>query len=70
MDERESAVYDCWQELTSQLEVADHTWARAVDHLVEQGVVDLLALLGYYDDVSVGWQVGRRLDETQWLGHG
>jgi hypothetical protein len=29
-----------------------------------------LALRLSNDDVGTGWQVGRGLNETQWLGHG
>jgi 4-carboxymuconolactone decarboxylase len=49
----EAAVYDLLSELRRTHRVADPTYARAQKILGDQGVVDLVALGGYYDLVSM-----------------
>ncbi len=49
----EQAVYDFCSELLATNGVRDATYARAKALLAEQGVVDLVALLGYF--ATVGW---------------
>ncbi|MFI4928501.1 MAG: carboxymuconolactone decarboxylase family protein, partial [Burkholderiales bacterium] len=44
----EAVVYDFSTELLEGQQVSDATWARAVAALGEQGVVDLVAINGYY----------------------
>ena len=44
----EAAVYELCIELHRERAVSDATWARAVAALGEQGVVDLIAINGYY----------------------
>jgi len=49
----EEAVYDFANELHATHEVSDATYQRAIGHLGEPGVVELVALLGYYVAVSM-----------------
>ncbi len=49
----EAAVYDLMAELRRTHRVSDSTYARAQKILGDQGVVDLVALSGYYDLVSM-----------------
>jgi 4-carboxymuconolactone decarboxylase len=49
----ETAVYDFVTELRATHRVSDPTYARAQELLGDQGVVDLVALSGYYDLVSM-----------------
>ena len=49
----EAAVYDLLCELRRTHHVSDPTYARAQKSLGDQGVVDLVALGGYYDLVSM-----------------
>jgi 4-carboxymuconolactone decarboxylase len=44
----EAAVYDMCTELHRDRQVSDATWAAAIAQFGEQGVVDLIALNGYY----------------------
>jgi 4-carboxymuconolactone decarboxylase len=53
MDDREAIVYDVCDELHRNRSVCDATWSRAVHHLGEQGVVDLVGVLGYYTLLSM-----------------
>lgn len=48
MAEDEAAVYDFFVELQRSRTVSDATYARALALLGEQGIVDLVALIGYY----------------------
>ena len=48
MHEREAIVCDVFTELHRTRSVSDATYAAAVAALGEQGVVDLVALIGYY----------------------
>ena len=49
----ETAVYDFVTELRSTHRVSDPTYAAAHKVLGDQGIVDLVALCGYYDLVSM-----------------
>jgi 4-carboxymuconolactone decarboxylase len=49
----ETAVYDFVTELRATHRVSDPTYAKAQELLGDQGVVDLVALSGYYDLVSM-----------------
>lgn len=49
----ETAVYDFCTELRRDRRVSDRTFAAAKAALGEQGVVDLVAVSGYYDLVSM-----------------
>ena len=49
----EAAVYDFMAELRRTHRVSDATYARAHQALGDQGVIDLVALSGYYDLVSM-----------------
>ena len=44
----EAVVWDVVQELQRTRTVCDTTYARAVDAFAEQGVIDLVAAVGYY----------------------
>ncbi len=49
----EAVVYDFCTELREKHRVSDATYKAAVTLLGERGVVDLIALMGYYDLVSM-----------------
>lgn len=53
MSEDEAAVYDFCTELRATSRVSDATFQRVMDLFGEQGVVDLIAVNGYYDVVSM-----------------
>ena len=53
MQADEAVVYDFCTELRANRNVGDATLAAALDLLGEQGVVDLIAVCGYYDVVSM-----------------
>lgn len=53
MQEDERLVYDFTTELRRTRAVSDETYKAAVDKLGEQGVMDLIAVSGYYDLVSM-----------------
>jgi 4-carboxymuconolactone decarboxylase len=48
MADDDAAVYDVCIELHRRRSIADATWARALALFGEQGVVDLIAVNGYY----------------------
>jgi 4-carboxymuconolactone decarboxylase len=48
MADDEAAVYDVCIELHRERKLSDPTWARALARFGEQGVVDLIAVNGYY----------------------
>ncbi|MFJ1261024.1 carboxymuconolactone decarboxylase family protein, partial [Cupriavidus sp. CuC1] len=52
-DERQRAVYDISSTLLSTGRVPDRLYARGVARLGEQGVVELVGVLGYYCMVSL-----------------
>ncbi|MDP6566493.1 MAG: carboxymuconolactone decarboxylase family protein [Alphaproteobacteria bacterium] len=51
--EDEAVLYDFCVELYESCRVGEATYQRAVTHLSEQGVVDLVGILGYYALVSM-----------------
>ena len=53
MSDAEAAVYDLCDDLQRHRSVAEATWQRAVERLGEQGVVDLVAIVGYYTLLSM-----------------
>ena len=55
----ETAVYDFVSELRATHRVSDPTYAAAQKLLGDQGVVDLIALSGYYDLVSMTLNVAQ-----------
>jgi 4-carboxymuconolactone decarboxylase len=59
MQKDEAVVYDFCSELRSKHRVSDGTYRSAVELLGERGVVDLIALMGYYDLVSMTLNVDR-----------
>jgi 4-carboxymuconolactone decarboxylase len=59
MQSDEAVVYDFVTELRDRRRVSDATFARAVNLFGEKGVVDLIAVMGYYDLVSMALNVDR-----------
>jgi 4-carboxymuconolactone decarboxylase len=57
MQPEEAAIYDFCAELRDRRRVSDATFAAAVKLLGEQGVMDLMATMGYYDLVSMALNV-------------
>jgi len=55
----EASVYDFTTELRRTHRVSDKTFAAAHDVLGDQGIVDLIALSGYYDLVSMTLNVAK-----------
>jgi 4-carboxymuconolactone decarboxylase len=55
----EAVVYDFSTELRDRRRVSDQTFNAAVKLLGEQGVMDLIATMGYYDLVSMALNVDR-----------
>ncbi|MBZ5603516.1 MAG: carboxymuconolactone decarboxylase, partial [Acidobacteriia bacterium] len=59
MQADEQAVYDFCTELLNSKQVSDKTYGAAKKTLGERGVVDLIAVLGYYHFVSMVLNVDR-----------
>jgi len=59
MSEDEAIVYDFSHELHETHGVSDATYKRAVDRFGERGVLDLIAVNGYYGLVSMVLNVDR-----------
>jgi len=59
MQPDEEAVYNFCQELLNKKQVSDPTYKAAVDLFGERGVVDLIAVTGYYHFVSFMLNVDR-----------
>jgi 4-carboxymuconolactone decarboxylase len=59
MQPDEAVVYDFCTELRTTRAVGDATLQRALDLLGEQGVIDLIAVGGYYDLVSMTLNVAQ-----------
>ncbi len=59
MQPDETVVYDFCSELRERRRVSDATFKAAIALLGEQGVVDLIAAMGYYDLVSMSLNVDR-----------
>jgi 4-carboxymuconolactone decarboxylase len=53
MAQDEAVAYDFVDELSRNKGVCDATWRRAVECFGEQGVVDMLGLVGYFTTVSM-----------------
>ena len=53
MSEREAIAYDFCDELLRTRGVSDHTYGRAVTAFGENGVIDLLGVVGYFTTVSM-----------------
>ncbi len=59
MSEEESIVYDFTTELSSNHGVCDATYTGAATRFGEQGVVDLVALIGYFTLISMELNVSQ-----------
>jgi 4-carboxymuconolactone decarboxylase len=59
MQEDEAIVYDFCTELHRDRKVSDATYKRALDKFGERGVIDLIAVSGYYVVVSMTLNVDR-----------
>ena len=59
MAEDESIVYDFCAELHQNQSVSDATYARAVRRYGEQGVIDLVGVVGYYTMLAMIMNVAR-----------
>jgi 4-carboxymuconolactone decarboxylase len=59
MKSDEATVYAFCTELRERRRVSDQTFAAAVALLGEQGVVDLIGVMAYYDLVSMALNVDR-----------
>jgi 4-carboxymuconolactone decarboxylase len=59
MQRDEAAVYNFCTEILNQKQVSDATFQAAKDSLGERGVVDLMAVFGYYNLVSIVLNVDR-----------
>ncbi|MGQ0522076.1 MAG: carboxymuconolactone decarboxylase family protein [Betaproteobacteria bacterium] len=59
MSEEEAIVYDFSHELHETHGVSDETYQRALDRFGERGVMDLIAVNGYYGLVSMVLNVDR-----------
>jgi 4-carboxymuconolactone decarboxylase len=59
MSDDEAIVYDFCAELQRDRSISDATWRRAVKRLGEQGVMDLVAVVGYYTLLSMVMNAAR-----------
>src|SRR5947199_1939478 len=59
MKDDEAIVWEFTTQLRRDHSVNDETYAKAVEKLGEQGVMDLIAVNGYYDVVSMTLNVAR-----------
>jgi 4-carboxymuconolactone decarboxylase len=59
LTDAETAVYDFASDLLYTKQVSDAVFAKAREHLGEQGVVDLIGTVGYYSLVSMCLNVDR-----------
>ncbi len=59
MRQDEEILYDFLTEALRNKGVCDATYARAVGHYGEQGVIDLLAVAGYYGLLALVMNVAR-----------
>ena len=59
MTDDEAIVCDVSTQLRRDHGVDDETYANAIDHFGEKGVVDLIAVNGYYEVVSMTLNVAR-----------
>jgi 4-carboxymuconolactone decarboxylase len=66
MSEPEAAAYDFAIELHRRRSVSDATYARALSHFGEQGIIDLIGLNGYYSFNAMMMNVARTpLDDAE-----
>ena len=66
MDRGESLVHQVFTELNRTHAVSDATYAAAVAEFDEQGVVDLIALIGYYTTLAMIMNVAQTEGEGPW----
>jgi 4-carboxymuconolactone decarboxylase len=59
MAEDEEIAYEVCEELTRTHGVCDTTYHRAIERFGEQGVIDMLGLIGYFSTVSMIMNVAR-----------
>jgi 4-carboxymuconolactone decarboxylase len=59
MAEDEELVYDTLTELINSKGLSDPTYARAVAKFGEQGLVDLISIVGYYTMLAMVMNVAR-----------
>lgn len=59
MEPDEATVYAFSTEIRERRRVSDATFTEAIERFGEQGVMDLIALMGYYDAVSIALNVDR-----------
>ena len=59
MSDDEASVYDFCDELQRDRSISDPTWTRAVERLGEQGVIDLVGIVGYYTLLSMVMNAAR-----------
>jgi 4-carboxymuconolactone decarboxylase len=59
MSEEEAAAYDFSIELQKRRSVSDPTYARALKHFGEQGIIDIVGLNGYYTFNAMMMNVSR-----------
>ncbi|HVZ45825.1 MAG TPA: carboxymuconolactone decarboxylase family protein [Ramlibacter sp.] len=59
MRDDEALVHDFCVELQCHRGVSDATWARAVDRLGDQGVIDLVGINGYYTFLAMVMNAAR-----------
>ncbi len=55
----EAVVFDFCSELQRDRQVSDATWAAAMQHLGEQGAIDLIGLVGYYSLLAMVMNAAR-----------
>ena len=53
MSREETLVFEFFAELQSTYDVSDATYAAAVERFGEQGVIDLVGLVGYYGTLAL-----------------
>jgi 4-carboxymuconolactone decarboxylase len=66
MDRGESLVYDVFTELYRDRLVSDATYEAAVKEFGEQGVVDLITLIGYYTTLAMVLNVAQTEAQGPW----
>jgi 4-carboxymuconolactone decarboxylase len=61
----EVAVYDLAQELRQTRALSDATYQRAIDVLGSRGVLDTIAVLGYYGLIAMSMKAFKMVPESQ-----
>jgi 4-carboxymuconolactone decarboxylase len=64
MADEEAAAYDFAGELQRRKSVCDATYARALAHFGEPGVIDLIGIIGYYSLLAMVMNVARTKPDT------